>query len=143
MIFISIAYRLTIILVCNTVHICIVYITGQVAMSIAGRRSTNSISLAALIGQAFSFLGNSSPLALFWGLTVILFQRSFDIPPEDDITPIVSTSEENNKGLPYYLRGFILAFCIIMTAGMILPVPIDPATLANNGDIFLLPPLSL
>lgn len=98
-------------------------------MSIAGRRSTNAISTAALIAQAASFLGNSSPLPLFWGIFVILFQRSFDIPPEDDVTPIVSDVEEANKGPTYYLRAIALAVCAVMTAVMILPVPIDLSTL--------------
>ena len=55
---------------------------GRVAMAIAGRRSANSISFAATLSQAVSLFSTSSPIPLFWGLFVILFQRGFDIPPE-------------------------------------------------------------
>ena len=55
---------------------------GRVAMAIAGRRSANGISFAATLSQAVSLFTTSSPIPLFWGLFVVLFQRGFDIPPE-------------------------------------------------------------
>ena len=55
---------------------------GRVAMAIAGRRSANGISFAATLSQIASLFTTSSPIPLFWGLFVVLFQRGFDIPPE-------------------------------------------------------------
>lgn len=109
---------------------------GRVAMAIAGRRSANSISFAATLSQAVSLFSTSSPIPLFWGLFVILFQRGFDIPPEDDITPIVSDSEEKEKKITYFIRAIMLATCIILTSGMILPVPVDPTLQGSDGGIF-------
>lgn len=48
---------------------------GRVAMSIAGRRAASAISTSTLLGLAVSFISNSSPIPLFWGIFVVLFQR--------------------------------------------------------------------
>jgi hypothetical protein len=96
-------------------------------MAIAGRRSASSISLSALLTQAVSFITNTSPIYLFWGIFVVLFQRSFDLPPENDVSPIVTDDDAMEKGVAYFGRLFAMAFCVLFTLGMILPVPVDPS----------------
>lgn len=100
---------------------------GRVAMSIAGRQAANSISFAALLGQAASFITNTTPVAFFWALAVIFLQRGADIPPEDDVTPVSSDEDDNRKGFAWFGRIALLAFCTGLTALALLPVPIDPS----------------
>ena len=39
---------------------------------------------------------------------------------------MVSVNEDKEKKITYFIRAIMLAVCIILTSGMILPVPIDP-----------------
>jgi len=101
-------------------------------MAIAGRRSAASVSLSALIAQAFAFIANASPIYLFWGIFVLLFQRSFDLPPENDVSPIVTDDDAKSMGFMYFARLASMALCVLLTAAMILPIPVDPDTLQSS-----------
>jgi hypothetical protein len=98
---------------------------GRVAMAVAGRQSAASITTATLIGQAVSLLSVSSPLTLYWLLAVVILQRGADLPPEDDVTPVATTEDDANKGPAWFLRIASLVFCVTLTAGILLPVPMD------------------
>ena len=100
---------------------------GRVVMAVGGRRTASSISFAALIAQAVSFLSTSSPVMLFWSVFVVLFQRSADLPPLDDVTPVATNDDDANKGLPWLARAAALLMCVSLTSLAILPVPIDPS----------------
>ena len=97
---------------------------GRVAMAVGGRQSANSIAFITLIGQAIMFLTNASPISFFWILVVVFLQRGADIPSEDDVTPIASTSDDEKKGPAWLGRLATLAFCIGLTGATILPVPV-------------------
>jgi hypothetical protein len=111
---------------------------GRVAMAVAGRQTAGGISFATLVSQAISFLFSnsiSSPISLFWIIAVVFLQRGADIPPEDDCSSVSSGEGDKLNG---YFRALGLAFCIIMTAGILLPVPINIETTAGliaNPDI--------
>ncbi|KAJ1438569.1 hypothetical protein B484DRAFT_392215 [Ochromonadaceae sp. CCMP2298] len=98
---------------------------GRVAMAVAGRQSAASITTATLIGQAVSLLSVSSPLTLYWLIAVVILQRGADLPPEDDVTPVATAEDDANKPIAWFLRLAALAFCITLTAGILLPVPMD------------------
>eukprot|EP01038_Epipyxis_sp_PR26KG_P009953 gene9953-13386_t len=98
---------------------------GRVAMAIGGRQTASRITTVTLIAQALSFITNSSPLALFWIILVVFLQRGPDIPPIDDVTPIATNEDDQSKGVLWYSRLFALIFCIILTSGVLLPVPND------------------
>eukprot|EP00600_Ochromonadales_sp_CCMP1393_P002274 CAMPEP_0174977378 /NCGR_PEP_ID=MMETSP0004_2-20121128/13572_1 /TAXON_ID=420556 /ORGANISM="Ochromonas sp., Strain CCMP1393" /LENGTH=798 /DNA_ID=CAMNT_0016228547 /DNA_START=56 /DNA_END=2452 /DNA_ORIENTATION=+ len=102
---------------------------GRIAMAVAGRQSANGVTTATLLGQAVSLLTNSSPLTLYWLLAVVLLQRGADIPPVDDVTPVATTQDDANKSIDWWIRIAVLAFCVTLTAGILLPVPspgLDP-----------------
>ena len=124
---------------------------GRVFSAIFGRKSAAAISTFTLVAQSLSLLVNSSPLALFWILNVVFLQRGQDIPPLDDITPVSCESEISNSlirddsekkqtsssttgtvtgfitktNVAYYTRLFSLGFCLLVTASMLLPMPLD------------------
>jgi membrane-associated protease RseP (regulator of RpoE activity) len=122
---------------------------GRVFMSIFGRKSAQSLSTVVLIAQGLSLLVNASPLPLFWIIAVVLLQRGQDIPPLDDVTPITGypVSEaslnggggggevegvEEPKDIGYYLRLTALAFCMVMTAAVLIPMPLEISSLTNS-----------
>ena len=45
---------------------------------------------------------------------------------------MVSDNEDKEKKITYFIRAIMLVVCIVLTSGMILPVPIDP-TVQNSG----------
>jgi hypothetical protein len=129
---------------------------GRVAMSIVGRQSASGISFFTLLSQALTLLtaaGASSPLSFFWILTVVFLQRNAgtlptrmplllvlmrgyctaDIPPEDDVTPIASDADDADKSPLWAARLLSLAFCVALTAGVLLPVPIDLSSVTQNA----------
>lgn len=131
---------------------------GRVAMSIVGRQSATGISFFTLLSQALTLLtaaGASSPLSFFWILTVVFLQRTAgtlphphapfvrtcidegvfygtDIPPEDDVTPIASDADDTEKSGLWAARLLSLAFCVVLTAGVLLPVPIDLSSVTQD-----------
>lgn len=56
-----------------------------------------------------------------------------DLPPEDDVTPIASEADDTEKGLLWATRLLSLTFCVLLTAGVLLPVPIDLSSIAQNA----------
>ena len=120
---------------------------GRVALSIAGRKSANGISFATLIAQGVGLLNASSPLALYWILAVVFLQRGADVPPMDDVSPIVTDEEDRTKGVVWWSRALALAFCVVLTAGILLPVPMDLSSnsllpsVPDNSIIFSNPPI--
>lgn len=102
-------------------------------MAIAGRRSAAAISLSALIAQAVSFIANSSPVYLFWAIFVVLFQRSFDLPPENDVSPIVTDEDAKKLEFMYFVRLASMVLCVLLTAAMILPIPMDPSMMMQSA----------
>lgn len=131
---------------------------GRVAMSIVGRQSATGISFFTLLSQALTLLtaaGATSPLSFFWILTVVFLQRNAgtlptrmpllfllvlmrvfcmaDIPPEDDVTPIASDADDADKSPLWAARLLSLAFCAALTAGVLLPVPIDLSSVTQNA----------
>jgi hypothetical protein len=96
---------------------------GRVVMSIAGRQAANSVSALALAGVAISFITNASPIFFFFGLIIIFLQRGADIPPLDDVTPVVSAEDEKKKGPMYFLRALALAVCVSLTSATVIPQP--------------------
>lgn len=104
---------------------------GRVFMSIFGRKSAQSLSTVVLIAQGLSLLVNASPLPLFWIIAVVLLQRGQDIPPLDDVTPITGPAGEESKDIGYYLRLTALAFCMVMTAAVLIPMPLEISTLTS------------
>lgn len=100
---------------------------GRVTMAIGGRQAASSVSLATLFLQGLSLVGSPSVIALFWIILVALFQRSPDIPPEDDITPVATEEDDNRKGPVWFGRALALALCVLATGGTLVPVPTQPA----------------
>ena len=101
---------------------------GRVAMSIGGRNTAAALTLITLIGEAFNLLSNTSPVILYFILYVVFLQRGQDLPPLDDITPISTEEEDNNKQPIWFARIFALMFCLAITSLILLPVPIDVQT---------------
>jgi hypothetical protein len=48
----------------------------------------------------------------------------------DDVSPIATDEEDRTKGVVWWSRALALAFCVVLTAGILLPVPMD---LSNNS----------
>jgi membrane-associated protease RseP (regulator of RpoE activity) len=95
---------------------------GRVAMAIAGRQAAASISNIMLFGLAVSLLTSSgSPVALFWSIYVSLFLRSPDLPPLDDVTPVASAKDDENKSPMWFARVLALLLCVTISAATILP----------------------
>lgn len=107
---------------------------GRVVMSMMGRRSAASIAFITLLGEGISFFTSNNPLAVFWILTVVFLQRGLDLPPEDDVTPVASDSDDQNKNLLWFARLTAFSFCVALTAGMILPVPVDIVGIAGKAN---------
>jgi len=96
---------------------------GRVAMAVAGRQAAGSLAFATLILQAVSFIENTNLISLFWVLFVVFFQRTADLPPEDDVTPVATEKDDQKKGLVWFARAAALGFCVLCTAGGLLPQP--------------------
>ena len=96
---------------------------GRVVMSIAGREAANNISVLVLIAIASTFITNGSPIFFFFSLIILFLQRGADIPPLDDVTPIVTDVEEQKKGPMYFMRAFALAICVTMSSATLIPQP--------------------
>ena len=108
---------------------------GRVATSIAGRQAAETISFFTLLANGISFITSASPISFYFILIVVFLQRGAGIPPEDDVTPIVTEEEENKKGPLYFARAAALAFCIGLTATTIVPVPTNPPPPTNDMTI--------
>ncbi len=78
-------------------------------MAIAGRRSATAISLSALIAQAVSFIA------------------------KNDVSPIVTDEDAKKLGIMYFLRLASMVLCVLLTAAMILPIPMDPSTMMQSA----------
>jgi len=62
----------------------------------------------------------------------VLF-KWIDIPPEDDVSPIASDADDAAKDLIWVGRLLSLAFCVVLTAGVLLPVPVDLSSVTQNA----------
>ena len=100
---------------------------GRVVMAVAGRQSANFVTFATLIAQGVSLFTNFNVLSLFWIVLVLLFQRSPDYPPQDDITPVATAEDDSKKSLAWITRAVSLGFCAVMAGATLLPVPPQPA----------------
>jgi len=98
---------------------------GRVALAIAGRQAASAISTATLLLQGVSFLENTNILMLFWLIFVVIFQRTPDLPPEDDVSPVASDKDDETKGLAWGGRIAALAVCLLCTAGSLVPQPLQ------------------
>lgn len=114
---------------------------GRVVMSIAGRQAANGISVLTLFGIAISFITNASPIFFFFGLIIIFLQRGADIPPQDDVTPIVSQEEESQKGPMYFLRALALATCVTLSSATVIPQP-PPFEVSPSAQSTIMAPSS-
>jgi membrane-associated protease RseP (regulator of RpoE activity) len=108
---------------------------GRVAMSIFGRKSAQTINFFALLSQALSLFFNSSPLTFFWSLYVFFLQRGQDIPPEDDVSPIASSEDDEKKGTLWAGRLASLIFCALLASAILLPLPKELITSAANQPL--------
>ena len=96
-------------------------------MAVGGRQAAAGLTNSFLIGLAISFFANPNPILLFWSVFVVLFQRGQDLPPEDDVTPVASTDDDNNKGLAWFGRAAVLGTTALLSGATILSAPVDPA----------------
>jgi hypothetical protein len=110
---------------------------GRVALAIAGRNGANSIGFAFLVGQAVNLFNDPSPLNLFFMIFVVILQRGPEMPPQDDVTPVATDEDDRQKGIAWGARLFAVVFCSLIAAATILPVPIDPSTIADSGSSML------
>lgn len=108
---------------------------GRVAMAVGGRRASSSATFLFLLLQGVSLLTNVSPVNLAWIIAVAVLQRSQDIPPEDDISPVATDDDDNRKGIAWFGRLAALAFCIVLTSAIMLPAVnvVDTTTLIPPG----------
>lgn len=63
--------------------------------------------------QAVSGLGGDQPVQLFWGLFVLLFQRSQDVPAKDEVTEVDD------------VRSSVYAALLVFTVLCLIPLPSD------------------
>lgn len=56
-----------------------------------------------------------------------------DLAPQDDVTPIATDEEDANKSPAWVIRLLSLAFCVTLTAGTLLPVPIDLSAISQQA----------
>lgn len=114
---------------------------GRVAMAVGGRQSANDITFGTLLAQAISFVTSvNNPVQLFWIIAVVFLQRGSDHPPENDVTAIGDEEADGSKGIMWYGRLASLLFCMVLTAGILLPVPTDFSSITSSMNQF--PPLN-
>ena len=108
---------------------------GRVAMAVGGRRASGVITFIFLLLQAVSLATNVSPVNLAWIVAVAIFQRSQDMPPEDDVSPVATDEDDRKKGLLWFGRLGALALCLTLTALIMLPAVniVDPSFLPPGG----------
>lgn len=61
---------------------------GRASTCVLGRPSATIIGSVILLLQALSGLAGDSPIQLFWGITILCFQRSQEIPCNDEVTEL-------------------------------------------------------
>ena len=49
------------------------------------------------------------------------------------MSPIASDEEDARKGAAWLARAAALAFCVLLAAGMLLPVPLDLSSIAPSA----------
>jgi membrane-associated protease RseP (regulator of RpoE activity) len=106
---------------------------GSIVTSIAGRRTAAGISFATLLGEALSFISNpNNPILFGWLLLVVLFQRSTGLVPLDDVSPIATDKDDQNKTWQYFLRIFSLVMVLGIASAVLLPAPPLPQSVVNE-----------
>ncbi|EME29100.1 Probable zinc metalloprotease EGY1, chloroplastic [Galdieria sulphuraria] len=84
---------------------------GRIVQCIFGRSTASRVGGITLLLQGLGAVLGNSPLLLFWGIFVVLFQREMDLPCEDELT------EPNNKRSAL---GLVLLFVMLFT---LIPFP--------------------
>jgi membrane-associated protease RseP (regulator of RpoE activity) len=84
---------------------------GRIVQCIFGRSTASRVGGITLLLQGLGAVLGNSPLLLFWGIFVILFQRELDLPCEDELT------EPDNKRSAL---GLVLLFIMLFT---LIPFP--------------------
>ena len=97
---------------------------GRASFCVLGRQGWAVVGTVVLLAQALSGLAGDSPIQLFWGIIIILFQRSQDIPAQDEVSEVGQTRES------------IFAVLTLLTLLSLCPVPADFLTGAAGPDPF-------
>ncbi|GJQ14671.1 hypothetical protein GpartN1_g6462.t1 [Galdieria partita] len=84
---------------------------GRLVQCIFGRSTASRVGGITLLLQGLGAVLGNSPLLLFWGIFVILFQREMDLPCEDELT------EPDSKRSAL---GLVLLFVMLFT---LIPFP--------------------
>lgn len=80
---------------------------GRACTAVFGRRIAFLVSLTTLFFMAVNSLSGNSAISIFWGLLVIILQRSSEIPTRDEITEVSGTRFRT------YILSTILSICIL------------------------------
>eukprot|EP00871_Galdieria_phlegrea_P001565 jgi/Galph1/2409/GphlegSOOS_G1054.1 len=81
---------------------------GRIVQCIFGRSTASRVAGITLLLQGFGAVLGNSPLLLFWGLFVILFQREMDLPCEDELT-----EPDNKRSALGLLLLFVMLFTLV------------------------------
>ena len=97
---------------------------GRASTCVFGRQGATVVGSMILLAQALSGLTGDLPIQLVWGIIIIVFQRSQDIPAQDEVSEVGQ------------MREVIFAVLTLLTLLSLSPVPTDFLTGAAEPDPF-------